>query len=246
MIPWLDPWLFWPLLAALGALLALDDTSLGQTWLSQPLPAAVLAGLLVGEPAAGLLPGLLVQLVVVGNLPVGSSFRLDASSATLGLVAGALLAGWAPPARPLDGAAWTGAGAAAVGALTVAAALASVAGGWLVHLERRARLGWMLDGYRSVRDGELRRLERLQVRCLVVTGLRGAGLTLLWTGVAQLAWAAGPVGWPPVLVDVLALVPWFVPALAVGSLLERFGPRRTLPWVGAGSAAGLLLVWLAP
>ncbi len=244
MTPWLDPWLFWPLLALLGALLALDDTSVGQTWLSQPLPAALLAGVLVGEPAAGLLPGLLVQLVVVGNLPVGSSFRLDASSATLGLVTGALLAGWSAPLRPLAGAAWTGATAAGVGVIVVAAALASVAGGWLVHLERRARLGWMLDGYRSVRDGELGRLERLQARCLVVTGLRGAVLTLLWTGVASLAWDAGPAGWPPVVVAVAALVPWFVPALAVGTLLERFGPRRTLPWVGAGTAVGLVLAWL--
>jgi mannose/fructose/N-acetylgalactosamine-specific phosphotransferase system component IIC len=233
----------WGLLALLGALLALDEMSLAQTWLSQPLPAALLAGTVVGQPAAGVLPGILLQLVVIGNLPVGAAFRLDASSATLGLLAGALTAGGTPPAAPLAAAAWTGTAAAATGALVVGGAAASVAGGWLVHLERQARLRWMLDGYRSVRDGELDRLERLQLRCLLLTALRGAVLTVLWAGVAAVAWRGGPAAWPPSVVAVLALVPWFVPALAAGSLLERFGPRRALPWVGAGAAAGVVVLW---
>jgi len=247
--PVLDPWLFWPLLAAAGALLALDDTSLAQTWLSQPLPAALLGGLLVGEPAAGLLPGVLVQLAVVGNMPVGASFRLDQSSAALGLVAGAVLGGWAAPARPLGAAAWTGPAAAGVGLLVVAIVLASLLGGRLVHLEWRARLGWMLDGYRSVRDGELGRLERLQARCLAVTAARGAVLTVAWTMLARAAWAAGPAAWPSPWPhpwqQTLALVPWLVPALAVGTMLERFGPRRSLPWVGGAALVGLALTWTA-
>ena len=102
------PWWVWVGLPLLGAWLATDENSLAQTWFSQPLPAAVLVGALLGEPAAGLLPGLLMQLVVVGNLPVGASFRLDASSATVGVTAGALLAGWRPPDAPLSPAAWTG------------------------------------------------------------------------------------------------------------------------------------------
>ena len=88
------PWSVWFGLPLLGAWLAADENSLAQSWFSQPLPAAVLVGVLLGEPAAGLLPGLLMQLVVVGNLPVGASFRLDASSATVGVTAGGILAGW--------------------------------------------------------------------------------------------------------------------------------------------------------
>jgi PTS system mannose-specific IIC component len=239
----LDPALTWALLAAVGALLALDDTSVAQTWLSQPLPAAILGGLVLGDPLAGLVPGVLAQLVVVGNMPIGAALRLDASSAALGVTAGAVLVGHTAPADDLA-AAWTADGAVAAGALTVAFALLSLAGGVLVRLEYRARLGWMLDGYRSVRDGDIRRLERLQGRCLAVTAARGAVLTVLWTLLVAATWRDGPPGLPAPAAAVLGLVPWFVPALAAGSMLERFSPRRALPWVGGAAVFALALARL--
>jgi len=238
------PWSVWVGLPLLGAWLAADENSLAQTWFSQPLPAAVLAGALLGEPAAGLLPGLLMQLVVVGNLPVGASFRLDASSATVGVTAGALLAGWRSPDTPLSLAAWTGLTGSMLGWLLLLTVLASLAGGWLVYGEWRARLGWMLDGYRSVRDGDVARLEGIHRRCLLVTAARGALLTLVWTMLSAWLWSAGFTRLPRLALDLLALAPLLVPALAVGSLIERFGPRRAWPLVSAGAAAGFLVAWL--
>ena len=78
-------WGFWPLLVLLGMVLAMDENSLAQTWLSQPLPAGILAGCLAGDPATGALLGVLMQLVVIGNFPVGASFCLDTGSAVLGV-----------------------------------------------------------------------------------------------------------------------------------------------------------------
>lgn len=40
---------WWLGLAALGALLAMDEHGLAQTWFSQPLPACLLGGLLAGD-----------------------------------------------------------------------------------------------------------------------------------------------------------------------------------------------------
>lgn len=246
MNPFDAPWAVWLGLAALGAWLSADETSLGQTWFSQPLPAAILTGLVLGDPGAALLPGLLLQLVVVGNLPVGASFRLDEAGATVGVIGGALLAGWSVPSRLVSAAAWTGSTATGLGWLLVLTVAASLIGGWVVHAERQRRLAWMLDGYRSVRDGDLDRLEGLHRRCLLVTLLRGAVLTLAWVVVSAWLWElGGPALLAAPLRGALGLLPLLVPMLAVGSLSERFGPRRAWRLVAAGAAVGFLVAWLA-
>ena len=238
------PLVAWVGLALLGAWLATDDTSLAQTWFSQPLPAAVLAGLVLGDPGGALLPGLLLQLVVIGNLPVGASFRLDEPGATVGIVGGSLLAGWNLPAGPVALASWTGTAAQSLGWLLVLTVAASLVGGWVVHGERQRRLGWMLDGYRSVRDGDLGRLERLHRRCLLVTLLRGGLLTLIWVlAAAGLGELGGPARLARPLREALGLLPIMVPMLAVGSLAERFGPRRAWPLVLAGAGVAFLVAW---
>jgi len=238
-----EPWLFWPLLALLGALLAMDENSLAQTWLSQPLPACTLAGLLAGDPVSGMLLGFMLQLVVVGNLPVGASFELDSVSAALGITTGAILAGWrldtlSSAVGPVGE---NGLAAARLGWLIVMVSAASLIGGRLVKLERGLRLGWMLDGYRSVRDGDLRRLEGLHRRSLLVTGLRGAVLTMLWALAIGLLWDLGPGYLPATVTKALGLVPLLVPALAVGTLVDRFGLRQAWPLV-AGLAVGMLVL----
>ncbi len=236
------PWLVWTALAVLGAWLAADENSLAQTWFSQPLPAALLAGLICGDPAAAVLPGVLMQLVVLGNLPVGGSFSLDPSSAAVGTAGGAVLAGWRPMADPLATASWTGATAEAIGGLVAMFVVASLLAGRLVRLERQVRMRWMLDGYRSVRDGDVTRLERLHGRCLAVTVARGAVVTLALAVVIAAAAPLVPERLPATVREPLGLLPLMAPGLAVSSLIARFGPRRAWPLVLAGAAAGLLLV----
>jgi mannose/fructose/N-acetylgalactosamine-specific phosphotransferase system component IIC len=231
MMPEPAGWGFWPLLALLGMVLAMDENSLAQTWLSQPLPAGILAGLLAGDPATGALLGTLMQMVVIGNFPVGASFCLDTGSAVLGVSAGAITAGWRPSPDLAATMAGAGDGAERLGWLLALMALASLAGGQLVSREHRWRLGWMLDGYRSVRDGDLGRLEGLHRRALLTTALRGAVLTVGWTLVVRLIWPLDLQAAPAPLRGGLALLPLLIPALAAGTLLERFGHRRALPWV---------------
>lgn len=95
------------LVGLLGGALSLDRTALVQTMASRPLVGATAAGTLLGEPALGLLAGLLLELLWLMELPVGASVPPD--EATAGVVAAALAVA-APGA-------WSGEARAALGVL---------------------------------------------------------------------------------------------------------------------------------
>jgi mannose/fructose/N-acetylgalactosamine-specific phosphotransferase system component IIC len=63
----------WLPLMVLGAVVALDATSLGQLMLSRPLVAGTLAGALVGLPLEGALIGAMLEALSLGVLPVGAA-----------------------------------------------------------------------------------------------------------------------------------------------------------------------------
>lgn len=239
-----EVWALWGAIALLGAVLALDETSLAQTWLGQPLPTGIVAGLVFGDPLAGLAVGWCMQLVVLGNLPVGSSHTLDATSATLGVLAGALAAGWRSGAESSAdvGALVTG-GDWQIGLLVVLAAVASSLGGRLVSLQRRAHLAWKLAAYRDIRDGRFEVVERLQRRALAFGAARGAALTLTWALLVALVWPALHRV-PDRARDVFALVPMLAVVLAVGNICDRFGWRRAiLPVAAVGGLGFALRIW---
>lgn len=67
------------LLASLFAgIITLDRTALGQFQLSRPVVAAPLLGLFMGNPAEGIVIGLLFELLFLESLPVGSFVPLEA------------------------------------------------------------------------------------------------------------------------------------------------------------------------
>lgn len=238
----------WALLAwlsLLSGLLALDETALAQTWLSQPLAAATLAGLVCGQPALGLAVGLPLQLALVMNLPVGQTVTGEGSVAAVAAVGGAVLAGRVPAA--LGGfhgqaAAPGGAGDLALtGWLLLGAAVVSLGGHPLVQAERRLHLVWMLQGRRTLRDGNLGRIERIHGRCLAATLGRGA----VYGAAAILAvaglWVPLYDALPAAVGRALAWVPVLASALGLGAVLERYGLTRHWRWVGAGAVAGWVL-----
>ncbi len=229
-----DPWT-WLALVGLGALLALDETSLGQTWLSMPVPTGLLAGLIVGRPDVGLAVGVLFQLATVGNLPVGMNFTLDPVGAVIGMTGATVLGGWAPASllAPHAAAHW--------GWLLLGTCLASLAGHAALEAERGLHLRWMLVAYRTLRDGKLGRIDRLQTRCLMGTAARGALLTLLWLVLAEVAWLPAYALLPDSGRRALALVIVIVPGLAVGSLIDRYGRRGAGPVVAAWAVGGFLV-----
>lgn len=222
-------------LALLAGCLALDETALAQTWLSQPLPAAFLAGLVCGQPVAGLAVGLPLQMALTMNLPVGQTITGDVSGAAVAVTGGALLSGRVPA---LAG----GAGDAALtGWLVLGAALVSLAGHPLIQAERRLHLLWMLQGHRTLRDGRLGRVEAIHGRCLAAGFLRGGALAAAALAATICLWLPLYDVLPPALRPALVWLPWLAAALGIGAVFERYGVLRHWRWLAGGLAAGWLL-----
>jgi mannose PTS system EIIC component len=87
--------LSWALLG-LGAVVALDATSLGQLMLSRPLVAGFLAGVFVGMPFEGALLGALLEALSLGILPVGAAKYPETGTASVVAVGTLGLSGVAP------------------------------------------------------------------------------------------------------------------------------------------------------
>lgn len=234
-------WLMWGGVALVGALLALDDTSLGQLWFSQPLPAAALVGLMVGDPTAALVPGVFMQLLVLGNLPVGAATTLDHSSATVGVVGGAVVAGFRLPEPDALLAVWRPDVGAQVGLMLVLMAVLSHAAGSLVELERRNHLVWKLAVYRQIRDGRFDLVGGLQRRALLVTAARGGAVSLLVAVLVAAVWQPFLTALPGRLLSILALAPLLTVPLAAGALAEHHGLARSWFWVLPAALLGVLM-----
>jgi mannose/fructose/N-acetylgalactosamine-specific phosphotransferase system component IIC len=107
----------------LAALLGLDVVTFPQAMISRPIVAATAAGAFVGDPAAGLTIGAVLELIALGMLPFGASKYPEWGSASV--VGGALFASYAgsPPG--------------ALAASVLAALLTALVSGWsMVKLRR--------------------------------------------------------------------------------------------------------------
>lgn len=67
----------------LGGLLGLDRTAVGQFMISQPIIAAPLVGLALGDIQTGLILGALLELVWISDLPVGKFVPPDSTAAAV-------------------------------------------------------------------------------------------------------------------------------------------------------------------
>ena len=244
LIPAAEPtWTAFLVLGLLGGLLALDETALAQTWFSQPLPAGLLTGALCGDPLTGLAIGLPVQLILAGNIPVGQTFTGDAVAPMVAAVGAVSLSGLRlSPAL-------SGAGSdllPLIGWTIVGIGIFSSAGHFTVQLERRVHSLWMREGHRTLRDGRLHRVERIHIRCLVATFLRGVLVTIVLLIVLRRVWLPLFEHLPGLLHGALAMMPLLLPGLAVGNLIDRFGLRAGWLWISTGAAVGFVATrfWL--
>ncbi len=233
------PSLLW--LGLLGALVALDDVSLAQTWFGQPLPAALLTGFLCGDPLTGLAVGLPLQLVLAGNLPVGQTFTGDPGPAVVAVVAGVCLSGHAfEPALTNSSNMQLG----ILGWSVLLAGLLSALGHPLVQAERKANGLLMLQGHKTLRDGSLGRMEALHLRCLGTTFLRGFSLVLIYLLVIMKFWIPLFAYLPDRLQLAMGMLPILLPGLGLGTIIDRYGLQRSWPWFLGGlllAVAGGLL-----
>lgn len=79
------------LIAAIGGLLSLDRTALGQFMISEPIVAAPLMGWFLGDTAAGIVIGMVLEMIWVLDLPVGTFVPADSTIAAIAATAIAVL-----------------------------------------------------------------------------------------------------------------------------------------------------------
>ena len=212
------------LLMALGGLVALDGTALGQFMVSRPLVAATLAGALLGDVTTGFVVGGVLELFYLSVLPVGGArFPEGGPAAVVGAATAAAIPGMAGLVAGIAaGLVW-----GAVGGHTV---------GWLRRLNTRIALD---PAGPAVTPAAV---ARVQAACVTLDLVRGAVLTGvgLLLGPWLAVWLGGgwPLddGWSAGLLLLGAAVP-------LGALLRSFGLRPLL--LGAGLGLGLLLGGIA-
>ena len=152
-------------IAMLGAVLGLDVVSFPQAMVSRPIVAATLAGAFIGHPEAGLLIGVVLELIALDTLPFGASRYPEWGSAAV--VGGALFAAQ-PPGMP-----------GALPASLLAALLTASISGWSMVVLRRfiaTRLERTRD---SIETGSRNALLSLHLSGMTMDMVRGALVTTL-------------------------------------------------------------------
>lgn len=211
----------------LGGLLALDATGVGQFMVSRPLAAGLLAGWLAGDPVAGFLVGVVLEIYLLVAFPVGGARFPEGATGT---VVAAVTAATNP----------------GPGALALGVALGLVwgqLGGWTISGMRTLNSYIAPDPAApemrsaTVVTGHLLALLLDFVRGAVVTG------TGVWFGQNAVTRLGG--NWPLEQADTMGLL-LVGAAVSLGILLRSFGGfarRRVLflAGVAAGIAGGLLL-----
>lgn len=208
-------------LSALGALLGLDGTAVGQFMVSRPLVAGVLAGWMVGDPGLGATIGMILEIFLLVSIPSGGARFPEAATATVVAVA---------CAAPFE----------SLGALPLAVAVGLVwgqVGGASVDVQRH------LNAYLVPEPGEdpnpARSIARAHVLAILVDFLRAAAVTGIGIASGRVVVGALAPRWP---LGELASVSLLLVGAAVsaGILLNDLGGfRRRKVWFTAGLALGI-------
>ena len=152
-------------LALLGALLGLDVVSFPQAMIARPIVSSTVAGAFIGHSEAGLLIGVVLELIALDTLPFGASRYPEWGSA--GVVGGALFA-----AQP------SGMPGALPASVLAALLTASISGSSMVVLRRliASRLERSRD---DIEDGSRSALLSLHLWGMTVDLVRGGLVTTL-------------------------------------------------------------------
>jgi len=151
-------------IALLGALLGLDVVSFPQAMVSRPIVAATLAGAFIGNPPAGLLIGVVLEMIALDTLPFGASRYPEWGSA--GVVGGALFAAQ-PAAMP-----------GALPASLLAALLTASISGWSMVMLRRLIASRLERTRDRMEEGSRDALLSLHISGMSMDLLRGGLVTI--------------------------------------------------------------------
>jgi mannose/fructose/N-acetylgalactosamine-specific phosphotransferase system component IIC len=214
-------------IALLGALLGLDVVSFPQAMIARPIVSSTVAGAFIGQSEAGLLIGVVLELIALDTLPFGASRYPEWGSA--GVVGGALFA-----AQP------SGMPGALPASVLAALLTASISGSSMVVLRRMiaARLERTRD---DIEEGSTSSLLSLHLSGMTLDLLRGAIVTtlamLIFTPLVRAivaTWGSESSYARAVVVVVAAMV-------AGGALWKVFHSVRHVIWFFVGG----IVVYLA-
>jgi PTS system mannose-specific IIC component len=152
-------------LALLGALFGLDVVSFPQAMISRPLVAATAAGAFIGHVEAGLLIGVVLELIALDTLPFGASRYPEWGSASV--VGGAVFAAQAPG---LPG---------ALPASLLAALLTASISAWSMVVLRRMIATRLQRSRDSIETGSRNALMSVHLGGMSLDLLRGAIVTTI-------------------------------------------------------------------
>jgi PTS system mannose-specific IIC component len=152
-------------LALLGALFGLDVVSFPQAMISRPLVAATAAGAFIGHVEAGLLVGVVLELIALDTLPFGASRYPEWGSA--GVVGGAVFAAQAPG---LPG---------ALAASLLAALLTASISAWSMVVLRRIIAARLQRSRDNIEAGSRNALMSVHLGGMSLDLLRGAIVTTI-------------------------------------------------------------------
>ena len=216
-------------IALLGALLGLDVVSFPQAMISRPIVAATLAGAFIGQPASGLLIGVVLERIALDTLPFGASRYPEWGSA--GVVGGALFA-----AQP------TGMPGALPASLLAALLTASVSG-WSMVVLRRIIAARLEATRNSIEAGSREALLALHLSGMTMDLLRAALVTTLGMIVFSPLVNAIVAIWGSESAPSRAVVVVIAAIVAGGALWKVFhSVRRVLLFFFAGLAVSTLLL----
>lgn len=201
----------------------LDLASVLQGLLNRPLVAGAVAGVIVGDPGAGLRVGAALELFALDVLPVGASRYPDYGAAT---VAAVVLAAHQPWVIALGPAVLLGVMLAQVGSVSI-----------VMH---RRVTAWALRRTAPALDrGEPGVAGRVHLAGLIADLLRSGGLAALGlaiaTGLAQVTLFDQATAR---VLTIVAVGGGFV--AAIGGALRRAGTPRRIAWFAGGLALGVL------
>jgi mannose/fructose/N-acetylgalactosamine-specific phosphotransferase system component IIC len=212
-------------LVAWGTIVGVDLVSAPQGLLSRPLVAAAVSGWLLGDVAAGLRVGLVLECFALDVLPVGAAKYPDYGPGAVG--ATVYLAGRT--------------GLAALGMATGIGLAMAVMGGWSLLWIRHANTRAVQRRAAALAAGERSAIRQLQRAGLLRDVTRSAGLTIVAIGLA-LASSRYPLpAGPHADLIGIAAIGTALAAVMAGAIRSA-GRGLRLAWLGAGALLGLLWV----
>lgn len=215
--PWLLLW---------GMIAGLDLVSLAQVMVGRPFVAGTVAGMLLGDPAAGAMVGATLELFALDLLPVGGARYPDYGPAA---VAGTATAAGAP-------------GVLGFGPGIAVALVVGYLGELAIQVVRRQNSADVRRSRAGLDAGDLGAIRRVHWRGMLRDAVRALAVTLL-----GLLLAGAVRRWLPLSVRGAVLVATVAigtaVAVAAAGALRLSGRGRARAWLAAGMVAGV--VWVA-